>query len=1047
MRFEASLLVGGLASLLLLLSPLAAQDAAHDAARVEGRTVQEWTAALKSPVVQVRRQACWALTKFGGDCAAALPDLIAALDDESDSVRLGAAHALGTLGPAAAPAIPKLIEKLDDLQDCLPFTQPIEEVRKQAAGALGRIGAASVPALVEALASEKRTLRIGAALALRDLAGERAAAKPALPPLRGLFTSNDIEQKLAAALALVVLDPPAPVAAVFLAVTARSEDVGSAAVACGALEKLGAAGAGYLEPLLLEHVDPTVRVLAASSLVDFDPKHESALQALDAGARSDRPGVAAIALEALGRARGAAAVPTFRAALASPDKEARITAAILLFVHDPGSRDAETESAALDAALTDPDDAGCRFAVSLFGERAGRAALPRLEALLRSEQRAPRVAAASALLDIDCNHAAATEVMNEALERYTDPARDAAKAAQRLTPADEQRLRELVERYRLAAAKLGAQRAKRFDRNTSDQDRESTLTDRAYPDFEKAMMAVHREGPVVNAFMKPLLADADPAVRKEAAFFLYGELRDDPEPLRVLVESIGDPQYDSMTAELLAMSKRPGVAEALRAALAGAEPLRRLALANALLLVEPGAKDAVAELFALNAQTDENVTRRAALALGDALVKDRSGGVAHRLTEILADPATPAELRYRCAELVASKLYDDEGAALRKAEPALVAAVTAELERGCKEGTPKQRLAAATKLLVTDRAAAGALATLVELLGSSDRETAENAAFAVQDYGESILLQLTRLVLDPAAPLDVRARAAFAIGGMGGRAIAAVRRILKEAPPELRRQVLEFSDHWDDKESSAQFRWRRLGGKAAGLPAPQSTLGELAALLHDTLKDEDLRVRAVAAEKLFDVDRTQKSWSEGLDVALAALDAADGAACFEVAGRFRAIADRTGGRDMTRRLRGSERERDALHARLVKELEARIVDGTRARPARAAAAQALASDALAIARLAQLAASDDAPTVRVVAFGLGYVPGYADPKSAAAAALAPLLDDAHAAIDPWIPLNAARSLTQLGRDVERARATLQRLTQSADTQLAGAARQALEAAR
>jgi hypothetical protein len=632
------------------------------------------------------------------------------------------------------------------------------------------------------------------------------------------------------------------------------------------------------------------------------------------------------------------------------------------------------------------------------------------------------------------------------LAQSVDGARDAEKATKRLKPADEQRLRDLVDRFKQAAAKLGAQREKMWSPTTSEKERMSMMIDRASPEFEKAMMAVLKEGPVANSFLEPLLTDADAAVRREAADLLLDQLPDDPEPLRVMIGSLGDPRRDGEVAERLARSKRPDVAEALRAALAGAEPPRRLAVAQALLRVEPTAKDAVAELFALLAQPDGNLARRAAMSLGDALVKDRSGDVARRLAEILADAATPEEARTRCAELVAGKLDGREGAALRAAEPELVAAATAVLERGCREGSPERRLAAATKLLWSDRTAAGALATLVELLGTSAPEVGDRAAFALQDYGEPVLLRLVRLVLDPAAPHDARARAAFAIGGMGGIAVSAVRRILRDAPPELRRKVLEFNDHWDDKESSAAGRWRRLGGAAAGLAEPRSTQSELAGVLCEALKDEDLRVRALAAEKLFDVDRTQKSWAEALDVALAALDAADAADCFEVAGRFARIAVRTGGPDMMMRSKGSPRERAALHARLAKELEARIVDGARARPNRAAAAQALASDPTAIERLVQLAASDDAPTVRVVAFGLGYARGYPDPKPAAAMALVPLLDGPRAA-DPWIALNAARSLVQLDSDVEAARATLDRLTTSTDAQLAATARQTLDGAR
>jgi HEAT repeat protein len=1019
--------------------PVAAPDPAAAAAerRVGGRPAADWLRELKSDVMQSRRRACWALSKFGPAAKEAVAPLTAALEDDDSTVRNAAADALGAMGAAAAPAIPKLVEHLDDLEDCLPFTQPVDEVRKHAASALARIGAPSVPALVEALGSEKKTRRIGAALAFSAMAEERVAARPALEPLRKLFVRNDFEQQFAAALALVALDPPATVAASFLFGVARSGDPYALAFAIASIESLGPPAVARLEPLL-DLDGGLFRVRAAESIVHLDPHHAAALALLEEKVGSEAPGEAAAALEGLGRARGAAAVPVFRAALASPDWEARATAAVLVYVHDPTAAD---RGGPFERILADLDDDDARrFALSLLRERAGAEARPLLERLLPREERAIRVAAASELAEIDPNHPAAIAVLDAAMKRYTDPAHDQEPAKKR-TPADEERLRAAVARFAAASARLRTHRVRMMSPPTPGDDLAKLITDDAYPEFERAMMAIYKEGRAATEFLKPLLADADPGVRLEAAEMLLDWIPDDPEPRRVLLEALRDPVDSFDVGERLALKKPPGIADALRAALKDDDALMRLAVARPLLKIEPGDEEALLALLALLPEAANRLGDRAAAQLGDVLVKDPSGLVARRLAELIRDPATKPELRLRCAKLVVNGPIGGDPAALREKQPQLVESATACLLALCKEGDPKLRADAAAALVDAASHDPVALATMIDLLRDPDVETWNRALWCLMEHGEPVLLRLTKLVLDPGADPAVRARAAWSIGGMGGIAISAVRRILKEAPPDCRRTVLESADRWDENESRARDRARRDGSTRL----PRSTKGELVVLLRGALKDEDGDVRAVAAEKLFDVDKTQESWTEAYEVALAELDAADGRRCYAVAQRFWTVGHRTRPELMTEMPSAAqELARALLRARMTKELEARITDRERSLATRMASAQALAAIDGGVARLVQLAPSADAATVTSAAWGLGFADGFPDPKPAAVDALKPLLDASQRGADRWVELRAAEALLRLERETDAAKAKLEQLAGLDDGRLAGAARDALE---
>jgi hypothetical protein len=81
--------------------------------------VQRYREALKSPDINIRREAARALGEIGPGAKDAVPELIEALDDED--MDLITVCALGRIGPAAraaAPAITQWLKKIDSWSGC-----------------------------------------------------------------------------------------------------------------------------------------------------------------------------------------------------------------------------------------------------------------------------------------------------------------------------------------------------------------------------------------------------------------------------------------------------------------------------------------------------------------------------------------------------------------------------------------------------------------------------------------------------------------------------------------------------------------------------------------------------------------------------------------------------------------------------------------------------------------------------------------------------------------------------------------------------------------
>ena len=131
------------------------------------------------PSQRLRLHAAWALPRLDPEGTAAIPALVAGLNDRNWQMRLSAVSTVGQFGPRARSAVPGLIASLSDSE---------AYVRSAAAAVLAKIGPASrtVPPLIEAYQRELKhgdwTVSYMIAIALGQIGSEAA---PAVPRARG----------------------------------------------------------------------------------------------------------------------------------------------------------------------------------------------------------------------------------------------------------------------------------------------------------------------------------------------------------------------------------------------------------------------------------------------------------------------------------------------------------------------------------------------------------------------------------------------------------------------------------------------------------------------------------------------------------------------------------------------------------------------------------------------------------------------------------------------------------------------------------------------
>ena len=273
-------------------------------------TVGALVAGLNDPDSEVHAAAALALSRLGDRAVTPLRQALKAKDPS-------AALALGQIGaPAANEAVPDLIAALNDDN---------RDLRVASHHALVRIGAPAVPALSDALKGADLRGWFSISLALGKIGPDARAAVPALSEGLG---HKDRAIRLLAVSALVKIDPKNPAIKPTLSETVAAlidllrEPEGAlrewAVLTIGQIGADAAAAVPALTARLTES-DPSVRVAAAETLARLG---KSAVPALIKALKDESPEIRSAAVDLLGRI-GADAVPELAAATKGIDSQMR----------------------------------------------------------------------------------------------------------------------------------------------------------------------------------------------------------------------------------------------------------------------------------------------------------------------------------------------------------------------------------------------------------------------------------------------------------------------------------------------------------------------------------------------------------------------------------------------------------------------------------------------------------------------------------------------------------------------------------------------------
>jgi HEAT repeat protein len=350
--------------ILCILQPLflgLAHATIDDKPTLGGRHLESWVNLLKtSQKPDERKRAAFAIRGFGDRAASAVPELIAALDDQEEGVRDNAIGALTELRGLAAKAVPALAARLgDDRLNGGGF----DRLRYPVYKALAAIGQPTVAELSRALSSKVDEVRWRAAKALQLIGPEAKGASEVLAK----HLDDPIEYVAYSCVeALQAIGPEAratiPTLSTLLRQTDfllkdRDENQPPNPRFVSLVDALAALGAEP-DPVLIRELGserPLSRLAALSMIRKYGPRARSQVSRVERLlADPDLEEIRAGAAMTLSRIDppGTAAIDRLVAGLSSPDPKLRVEADWILAKIGPLAKGAIP---ALTQALKDPD--------------------------------------------------------------------------------------------------------------------------------------------------------------------------------------------------------------------------------------------------------------------------------------------------------------------------------------------------------------------------------------------------------------------------------------------------------------------------------------------------------------------------------------------------------------------------------------------------------------------------------------------------------------------------------------------------------------------